>query len=257
MPSFTTNDSAVSAKASELYTSAFREIGIGAPGEALSAEDAAWGLEKLQRLIDRINAREAMIYNVNFSLFTLPTNKQPVTIGPGGDFDIPQRPVKIVSATLVLSSTNPAVEYPLPVRDNQWWRSQAVKGLVSMLPESIYYSPDTPLGNLYPWPIPSQQNQIRLESWVNLIQAVDANTVLAMPPAYWDFIVLQLATDLAPSYDEETLQKAAALAPQLREAKKILQANNIKSPRMSTAEAGQSPRDGRRSNFNYYTGQRS
>lgn len=257
MPTFTANDTAVSAKASELYTSAFREIGIGAPGEALSAEDAAWGLEKLQRLIDRINAREQMIYNVNFALFTLPTNQQPITIGPGGTFDVAQRPVKIASASLVLTSSPTAVDVPLGVRDNAWWRAQRVKGLTSTLPTDIYYSPDTPLGNLYPWPIPTQGNDIRLEMWVNLTQAINGNTLLALPPAYWDYLVLQLATDLAPSYAEEAVQAAANLAPQLREAKKIIQGNNITSPRMSTAEAGQTSRKGRAPDFNYYTGGRA
>ena len=259
MPTFTAGNSSVTAKASELYTSAFRELDIGAQGEVLSAEDAAWGLEKLQRLIDRINARGPMIYNVNFSLFTLPTNTQPITIGPGGTFDVAQRPIKIASATLVLSGTSPAVEYPLGVQDNQWWRSQAVKALTSTLPTDIYYSPDNPLGNIYPWPIPTTENQIRLELWVALSQAINGATNLGMPPAYWDYVVMTLASDLAHSYGPEAMQLVSAPGFQraFKEAQKAVEANNIKSPRMSTAEAGQSPRDGRRGDFNYYTGQRA
>ena len=51
----------------------------------MSQDDAAWGLEKLQRIIDQWNARRELIFSVSFLQFTLIANHGPHTIiGPGG-----------------------------------------------------------------------------------------------------------------------------------------------------------------------------
>lgn len=130
-----------------------QEIGVLAPGEIPSNEDQTWILEKLQRLIDQYNARETMIYNVNFTQFVLPTGPNPVTIGPGGQFDVNQRPVSIESIGLILPGT-PGVELPLNKRDQDWWANNRIKGLTSTLPTDFYYSQDWPLGQIFFWPVP-------------------------------------------------------------------------------------------------------
>jgi hypothetical protein len=97
----------ITVKALDIVNAAAFEIGALAGGEQLSSDDQAWVLQKLQRLIDRYNAREVMVYNVNFTVFTLnpPINPlDPTTIGPGGNFDVNQRPVSIESIGLILDS---------------------------------------------------------------------------------------------------------------------------------------------------------
>jgi hypothetical protein len=259
VPTFTANNAAVSAKASELVSSALTELNVVGQGETALAGDSSWALEKLQRLIDRVNAREAMIYNVNFNLFTLIANHAPHTIGPGGNFQMAQRPVKVVSGAVVITSGGSPIDIPMAVRDDDWWAAQKVKSLTSTFPTSVYYSPDTPLGSLNFWPIATQQNQVRLETWVNLTQAVDLTTALAMPPAYWDYMVLTLARDISSSYGPPAVAVVSgpAFMAAHREATKAVQGNNQESPRMSTAEAGQTSRRGKRADFNWMTGQRS
>ena len=150
----------------DLISAALTEIGVQGMDEQLADEDAAWTLRKLQRLIDRYNAREAMIYNVDFFRFTLPVNTQPVQIGPSNSepappFQINQRPVRLYSATLILAGTSPEVEIPIYVRDDQWWAAQEVKNLPSTLPTDVYFSPGWPNGSLYFWPVPTQVNDVR------------------------------------------------------------------------------------------------
>lgn len=255
MPTFTTNNSAVSVLASELIQSALRKLGISAQGETVTAEDSAWVLEELQRLIDRTNARREMIYNVNFSKFTLLTNTQPITIGPSGQFAMNQRPVRLEAASLVLTSSSPNVEIPIRVRDDDWWAAQTIKGLPSTLPTDVYYSPDTPLGNLNFWPIPTSVNDVRLETWVNLTQAIDASTALAMPPAYWDYIVMTLARDASPSYGPEAIAIASSAPFQatLNEARRAVMDNNTESVRM-VIDGPRNQKSGVRPGFNFLTG---
>lgn len=252
---FTNSNSSVNAKAVDLCTSALYEITVLAGGETISGSDLPWALEKLQRLIDRFNAKQECIYNVTFSRFTVPTNTQPITIGPSGQFAMNQRPVKVVNAALILTNSNPAneIDIPILVADEDWWANQAIKKLTSTLFTAVYYSPDQPLGNLYFWPIPTQTNDVRLEVWTGLTQAVTSNTTISLPQGYWDAIVTSLAVDLWPSF-----WKDAPLSPSLREnqqrAMKAILDNNGGPPRIDTAGQG-IPSHRARPGFNFLTGQ--
>jgi len=245
-----TTANSITVKALDLITAAMQEIGALAGGETPSSDDQAWVLQKLQRLIDRYNAREAMVYNVNFSLFTLQANHSPHTIGPGQDFDVNQRPVKIISAAVVLTQDPSNVDVPLNIRDEQWWADQRVKNLTSTYPTDLYYSPDWPNGQCLFWPIPTQANGMRLQMATILGQITDYAQTFSMPPAYWDAIVYPLAVSLCPSFERTASQDLLRLESK---AIKAIQTNNIASPRGSSADAGMPGLD-RRGDWNYYSG---
>lgn len=245
----------ITVSANDLITAALTEIGAQAMGEQLALEDAAWTLGKLQRLIDRYNAREAMVYNIDFLRFTLPVNTQPVQIGPGNNappppFQVAQRPVRLYSASLILTGTSPEVEIPIYVRDDQWWAAQEVKSLPSTLPTDVYFSPGWPNGSLYFWPVPTQVNDVRLEMRTVLVEITSYNQSFSLPPAYWDAIVYPLAVSLCPSFEK---QASADLLRLEAAAIKAIQVNNMKSPRGNTSDAGM-PGNDVRGGFNYYSG---
>ena len=235
----------------QLVLAALQEIGALSPGEQPSPDDSATVLQKLQRLIDRFNAKRTMIYNIEFTVYTLPVNVQPVTIGPGAMFDCNQRPVEIRSMSLILNSTSPTqVEIPINMRDDAWWAEQRVKNLTSTLPTDCYYSPDWGNGNLYFWPIPTQVNQVRIESRGVLGEYTGYTQAFSLPPGYWDAIVYSLAISLGPMYEKPISPDLAKL---WAEAIRTIESNNIKSPRGTTGDAGM-PGVGRRGDFNYYSG---
>lgn len=253
---FTAANASVSATALDIVSSAFLEAAILAAGEPISAANGAWGLEKLQRLIDQFNTRREMIYNVNFSRYTLLVNHSPHTIGPGGDFDVPTRPVKIVGAAFVLTSGGQAIDTPIAIRDDDWWRQNTVKDQTSTIATHLYYSPDIPRGSAYFWPKVSVAGDVRLETWVNLTQAINLATNLAMPQGYWDAVVTELAIQLCPSYEKEP---SAALVRNNRQAMQAILSNNLDPPRICTA--GQGIPDSSmvrhdRPDFNFLTGLR-
>jgi len=93
----------ITVSANDIITAAMMELGMLAANEFPSAADSQWALQKLQRIIDRYNARLPMVYNVNFALFTLPAGSNPFYIGPGAQFDVNQRPVSIPSIGLILA----------------------------------------------------------------------------------------------------------------------------------------------------------
>jgi hypothetical protein len=249
---FTPTDWHAAAKGREIISSPLTEIGVLAAGENASAAIAAWGLEKLQRLVDQTNAREELIYNVNFSVFTLTPNHSPHTIGPGGDFNTPLRPVRIKGARYILQSSQP-VDIPIEIVNDQWWLYNPVKSLTSSLSNWLYYSPDVPLGNCYFWPTTTNPDQVRLELWVNLQQAVTLDTSLVMPQGYWDWLVTELAIQLCPAFNKEPNQ---ALVRNNLQALRAILPNNADAPVISTA--GQGIPSGRsqrgRPSFNFLTG---
>ena len=235
-----------------LINAAAQEIGTLAQGESLSADDQAWVLQKLQRVIDTFNAKRVMVYANTFNSFALVPNLIPHTIGPTGTFAVSQRPVEIPSIGLQLVNTTPnTVEIPLTPRDRDWWANQRVKNVTSTVPTDYYYEPDWPNGSIYFWPVPNQANNVLIQQRSVITEIKTAADTFTMPPAYWDAIVYGLAIALGPSFERQ-------ISPDLRglyaEALRAVQGNNIFSPNTDTGDAGM-PGVGRRGGFNYVSAQ--
>lgn len=236
----------------DLINAAMTEIGALAGGESAALVDAAWCLQKLQRVIDRWNARAPMVYNVNFSRWTIPINTAPITIGPGANLDVIQRPVDIVGVSLILTTPGATeVEFPLNNRDQDWWAGLSLKKLTSTLPTDFYYSPDWPNGSLYLWPIPNTVNDIRVQTRAIIAEITSYSQSFTMPPGYWDLIIYDLAVSIAPSFDRPV---SPDLRESLRQAIKAVQTNNIKSPRLMSDAPTEGGSNNSRPGFNFLTG---
>jgi hypothetical protein len=251
----TRGNQAISCLASDVVAAALLEIGVTAAGDNPAPEDAAWGLQKLQRLIDSFNARRELIFSMSFKIFTTVANLAPHTIGPSGaagNFNVPIRPVQIVGASFILNSgTSNPVYTPIRIRDAAWWNANPIPSLSTDIITDLYYEPDSPLGQLNFYPVCNIANPVRLEIWNSLQQAVSLNTGLGFVQGYLDAVVLTLAVNLCPSFK-------LAVPPDLRQARteamRIITANNDKAPRIQT-DSGM-PRAGRnaRPDFDFLTG---
>lgn len=250
--SLSSANQSIVASALDVATSALIEIGVVSTGEPANAEDAAWGLEKLQRSIDQHNARREMIFSIGLTLFNLQANHAPHTIGPGGDFNLPTRPPIITAATFILNpgSANP-VDTPIRIRDSDWWAANPLKSLSTSIVTDLYYDPALTLGQLNFFPICNVAAPVRLEYWNALQQAITLQTRLAFVQGYWEAIVVDLAVKLCPSFG---IPVSADLKEQWNRAMRIIQANNDGPPRIETN--GGMPNNGRggRPDFNFLTG---
>jgi hypothetical protein len=242
-------------KASQVVASALKELNISGPAEAPSAEDGAWVFEKLQRLIDKINASRQLIYAIDFKLFTLIPNHAPHTIGPTGDFVVPYRPVRIPSANFILNANDPtnAVDSPwLHIQDADWWAALPTKSLQSSVVTDLYYNPSAPNGELNFWPICNVANPVRLEMWHSLCVPLTPNQQLSFPQGYWAFIVETLALEIAGSYGQQPSE--TLVAAQQRTLTAIM-GNNAFPPRIRTDNSMPSPIGGwGRPDFDFLTG---
>lgn len=250
------NGSSVTAKAADLIQSAAYEIGAFAPGEAVPAAEAAWGLEMLQRIIDQWNAKRALIYDVSFTLYNLIANLAPHTIGPTGNFNTGPaanyRPVRIGSASFVLNpgATEP-VDLPIHLRDKDWWAANPLKSMTSSVITDLYYDPAQPNGNLNFFPICNVAGVVRLEQWNSLAQALTLQTGLGLVQGYWEALATTLALALCPSFQT---QPSPVLVARQAAAMRILFYNNDPAPRTTTNSGMPGTAETGRPDFNFLTG---
>ena len=235
----------------DLISDAFYEIGSYAYGEPVNAEHLELGRKRLNQIIDQWKARKVFAYNVNFTSYTLTPNHQPHLIGPGlasPDFDA-ARPVRIENASIVLTGN---VDVPLAMWDDDNWAAQRVKTVTSNVPIGLYYSPDSPNGSLYLWPVPTAAYGLRLETWVGVDQIADTelDDDFSNPYGYELALMYTLAEKLCRPMSKSL---TADLASDAHNARMAIQKNNIKSPRTSSA-GFRPPSGGRRGDFNWATG---
>lgn len=233
----------------DVITDALYEIGVFAPGDAIPAADLDFCLRRLNRVLDMQAALKRFAYNVTFGVYTLTPAHQPHLIGPGlaaPDFALAARPVRIEGAALMVGD----VDLGIKIRDDDWWKNQRIKTLSTAIPTDLFPSYDAPNVGLYFWPIPDTAYQVRLETWVSLAQVTDVTVDFVGPQGYNLAVMQTLAQDLTIPYGRpmpEGLPSAAARA------RAAIQSNNIKSPRIGSADAGAGSKR-RRGGFNYSTG---
>lgn len=251
---FTAANQSVSAEPQDIITSALIETGRIAPGESIEASVMNFGLEKLQRLIDQLNAAREAIFSHSFSLFNLQANHAPHTIGPTGDFSVPIRPVRVVSASFVLNgSTGQPVDMPIRIQDSEWWAANPLKSMTNSIVTDLYYEPTVTNGTLNFWPVPNVSAPVRLEIWNSLAQAVSLTTLLAMVQGYWDYVILTLALQMSSGLQ---LPPNPVLISNQKRAENIVFRNNDAPPRIDTASGMPQSGTGGRPDFNFLTGLR-
>lgn len=247
-------------KVSALLTGALAEIGVSGAADAVSGEDLDLALLVFNELLDLWNADEARIYNIVFQTYTLTANLQPHTIGiaantptftiptttDGGTGTLGNRPLRILGANLVLTTSSPNVNRPLTIRDEDWWRNQRVQALTSAIPTDLYYDPSWPNGSIYLWPKPTAAYGIQLELLITLAQVVLTDT-FSLPPGYQQALRLTLAESLCAPF---LVPMPQSLPDRAREARQIVFAVNTSVPRLTSDYAGSA----QQGNWDYRTG---
>lgn len=241
-------------KALDIIRMALQELAVLDPNEPLEAGSALQGLAKLNRLLDSWNADGKFIYATNFLIGTITPNLQPHLIGPTGtlNFVVPQRPVKIKNANILLNYPGPTtVRVRVEIHDDEWWANKLAPAIKSVIPTDMYYSADWPNGSMFLWVIPTVAYPLELELWTVLAQ-LQLGDSFSMPPGYMDAVVFGLAETLAPSFDGDW---TATLEKLKNKALQRIHGPNINSPRIGTCDAGIPGKSGNRATYNYLTKQ--
>lgn len=195
---------------------ALQEIGVLAAGETADAADAAWGLKKLNRLLNTYNAEQLIPYTRTRSTWTITANDGSYTVGSGGDVDI-SRPVWVDAVYYQDTSSDPDYEYPLHKLTEWEYQNIRQKALTSTQPTSYYYNPtfSSGLDTVDFWPVPTSSTlEGVIYHWAVLATIAGLTTTVSYPPAYEEMLIANLALSLCPSFEKaphpELVERAKA-----------------------------------------------
>lgn len=240
----------------DLCTQALLEINVNDPLDAPNDADLTFVLGKTNRILDNWNADQQAVYGDQFLQFTIPINTAPITIGLAADSPdlvvAGVRPESIDGVALIYTTSTPQARTVLTKRDAQWWQNNTVPTITATVPSDWYYDNSYPLGNLYLWPVPTQANGIQL--WLRtVLSQLTLNTVFAMPPGYYDALILTTAEDICGAFQKPM---PPMLPDKARRARARVFSANQTVPRLPMRDAGM-PRAGNAPgypNFNWLTG---
>jgi len=217
--------------ARDIITEALIDLTVLDAGEPLAAVDAAFGLKKLNGMLDLMGLDNQLVYGMTRNILTTTVDKTVYTIGTGGDLDIP-RPNEILSAYYFDTTTDLAnrADYPLQIYNDQEWASQTFKTWTGTFPAfGIYFDYQFPFINAYLNPTPlSNQYSIALYT-KGMLGNLALDDIMMFPPGYRTLIVSNLAIELSGSYQvavPASVQLAATKSQNLISSKN-LQVNEL------------------------------
>lgn len=221
-------------KVREIIQDAMLEIGALAVGDAMPADGALHALRVLNRMVQKWNTEELMVYTINRNLFSLVAGQQSYTLGTGGNFNI-ARPVQIQMASVWL---NTGVEVPIKIVTDEEWRRISVKATPSTFPTQLWIKGDMPLNTLLFWPVPQDASvQVALYCWGKTENFAGLDDDVIFPNGYEEALVTNLAVALSSSYQ---MQPSPFLINRASLGKSSIESVNIEPLWAYTSERGSS-----------------
>ena len=228
----------MSITARTIIADALIEIGVIDANRTMSAEEADYGLDKLNRMIDLWNAKQSFVVVIEHNSYTWTTSRASYTIGPTGNL-VGTRPLRIERANLVLTAAD-NYRKALHIYEVMDWAQIPYPAEDGAEADLIYYAPTTPNGTIYPWPYPENTasalaNKLELYTWAPHSAFADLDTSYDFAPGYDMSMVLSLAESLAGPFGRSISQD---LREEARKARSVLAVINLKPPRLKTRESG-------------------
>ena len=208
----------------DLVNGALRLIGIIGEGETPTSYQSDNALFTLNEMLDSWNADGLMIYTQNFYEYTFVSNTSTVTIGPGGNIDIPVRPSELTAAWIRQNASGNYIDLPMNLITQEEYGNIRAKTSPSTIPRYIALNGDWPVATMYLWPtaIPSD-TKLRILCNYPLTTGVALSDTENLPPAYRQAIRFNLACLLAAEYGREA---PPTVQQQAYKSKSIIAQNN-------------------------------
>lgn len=170
-------------------------------GQTANAEDGALGLRLANLLLTQKSTERLFIYNVTPVIWILTPNVQDYTWGPSGATFNGPRPAFVESAQVQPAGTS--MWLPVSILDKTKW--DAIRNLGAStpdVPDDVWVEYTYPNLTFHVNPISSSAPKMRFGTWQLLQQFASLFEVLALPPAYEEFLESNLAIMLGPYYDQ-------------------------------------------------------
>ena len=186
---------------SDIISLALKTANVIGVGQTPLAQDINDSFNQLNMMMAQWQRRRYMVYEL-VTVSKQATGQVSYTIGPGAQYDFNvARPVKLEFAYFRMNSGTPLpVDYPLQVlRAQEDYDRISIKNL-NAFPQYVFYDTGYPVGNIYVWPLPSNQYTIFLSVMVQLQKFNTINDSIVLPPEYLDALHWNLARRLCVVY---------------------------------------------------------
>lgn len=169
-------------RALDIILDAYERCNRLSPGETLSADDAAFGLRRLNLLVDELSGQNIFLFR---SVLTSAVQSGAITLGAGAWAAIAPGD-EVVSAT-----ANNLALAPITMRQYNELYQPNVQGVPTV------YANDG-LNTVYLWPVPNGQT-IKLQTRNSVAEFADLTTDYTVPSGYQSALGAALAVRIAPS----------------------------------------------------------
>ncbi len=200
----------------DLITDALVTLGECGVGEPISAEDGAYGLLRLNEMLESWSIRRLFVFNLALASYALTADQAAYPIGPtaAAPFNVP-RPTKINAANILVLVNGVYVSVKdLNLLTLDQFQALSDPTATANVPEMLYCDfawPNANL-NLYPAPLVGAATKLRLSTWSPLAQFTTLQTVYSFPPGYYQGILWNLVVELGPGYNKPANEAQAAKA---------------------------------------------
>ena len=200
--------------ARQIITLAFKEAGVLGVGQSLLTEDINDGYTYMTRMMKQWQMKRWLVPALT-TINALGDSAKTHTVGPGGYFDYSVRPDKINSAYFIQTNTGSTpVSNPLiDLLSKEAYDRIAIKDLNSF-PTHFFYDNQwaNGFGNIYIWPIPSNQYRIYLTIKTDLGFPTTVDSLFDLPDEYLEAIHYNLAIRLCSGYQTDPQRSTKELA---------------------------------------------
>lgn len=170
-----------------------RVLGVG---DTLEDSEAQESLDTLNLMLETFSLKKMLVFHETQINFPFVAAQATYTIGPGGMFNHPNRPLKLWSAFTRMQG----IDYPMQIlTDSTQYDSINNKFIVVSYPASVWYEQTIPLGTLHFYPEPSG-GEVYLRFWEQLQSYPTLTTPTVLPVGYKALLVSNLAVNLCADF---------------------------------------------------------
>lgn len=185
-----------SVAAIDLIRPALRRIGAIGAVEQPTANQIAAGLDALNGIVDWLSVEPQGATCRVESVYTLAAGQTTITIGPGGQVNIP-RPMRVESAYARFQNLDENIQ----VCSKEVYDAIGLKTVGSTWPEYLWYDQALPIGTAKLWPVPQASIDIHLTTLATLAPFANANSAQELPGGYRNWLDLELSIACADTFN--------------------------------------------------------
>lgn len=207
--------------ANEIIAEAMGTIGMLGAGETASYEDAAICLQVLNTMIDAWNLPSLTQYTTQDGTATLTAGATSLTIGPTMNINV-TRPVAIAAGSYVTAN---GIDYPMEGISEPEYNELGIKNLAGYVPVKFFYDVGELTGTIRYWPAPGQSVTVHHPLPTQFSAFADLTTSYNLPQGYKRAMVMCLALEIAPHFEQTPAPWVAGAAS--KALRLVKRANNV------------------------------